>query len=91
MNATPFVQLHYCPNCHGAVNIEHYTEEPDPRGRFVITLTYCESCDMGWETVYNLVDDVRVFDFFRKFDIRRNPVELGKFLQRLQDNVEIAA
>ena len=85
------IQLHYCPGCHGAVNIEHVAEERDSRGRWVIILIYCESCDTGWEYVYDVVDGRRHYNFRREIVGRDAREELNEFLKRLRDLTEIAA
>lgn len=85
------VQLHYCPQCDGAVNVEHFAEERGTGGLYVIYLLYCESCDTGWEFVYDVVDGRRVYDFTHKIAGSEAREQLDDFLARLRDLTEIAA
>jgi hypothetical protein len=72
-------ETHSCPICGGAVNVEHYavTRQPDREDRFL----YCEFCERGFECSLYPDGDVLALDFVR----RTEPVNFGKFLQRLED------
>jgi hypothetical protein len=74
-----------CPRCGGAINREHFAREPLPHDRKEITLLYCAYCDFGIETLWSVTDDRHSEEFSLEFDPRKDPVELGKFLQRLHD------
>ena len=86
--------IHNCRRCGGTLNAEHYAELPTvwPSGAVsLLVMEYCEYCELGWDTVYDVIDEVRHLNSFLQYDPRHKPVDFGKFLQRLKDEVEVAA
>lgn len=78
-----FVAHQHCPRCSGAINVEHCAAELLINTR--VTLLYCEFCGVGWETLWNQRGTSWVEDFSCEFSREKDPVALGKFLQRLKD------
>ena len=74
-----------CPQCGGAIHREHFAREPLPRHAKEITLLYCAHCGHGLETLWSVTGGGHQEDFSLEFDRHDDPVELGKFLQRLHD------
>lgn len=87
----PFIVHHNCRECGGYLNGEHYAEIDVPHQGCVIIMEYCESCELGWETVANVSVGWRKKDFTVVHDPRLKPIKFGGFLQRLRDAQEVAA
>jgi len=73
------VELHQCPQCEGVIDRQHFAQV-----EFVDRVDehlYCDFCGRGWE-----VSRYRDGDFFvLDFNERTEPINFGKFLQRLED------
>lgn len=71
-------EIHTCPRCAGAINREHYAE-----ARFEYytdRFLYCEFCEMGWETSEYRDGEAFTLEYVARIE----PVNFGKFLQRLE-------
>ena len=68
-----------CPRCGGAIDLENFSEVrlDDRIDRFL----RCEHCDVGWESSQYANGDLYVLDYHE----RTEPVNFGKFVQRLED------
>jgi len=80
-----FSPQQYCPRCQGAIPREHYVQAlPDDFGYFESRL-YCEFCGLGLETLWQLRDGEPYEEFSLTVFGDSEPVNFGKFLQRLED------
>lgn len=72
-----------CPRCGGAVNCEHTATED--LYTHVLTYLYCDFCGVGIETLWKHtpICDEHVLTVHHSG--AKDPVELGKFLQRLEN------
>lgn len=72
-----------CPQCTGCISREHTATEE--LAEYAVTYIYCEFCSVGIETLWRHTasgNDEEVFTL--RHNGQTNPVELGKFLQRLE-------
>jgi len=73
------INFQECPKCGGGIDRRNYTEV---RGVDRVTkMLYCEFCDVGYEAEF--YDDGYVFALH--YSARIEPVNLGRFLQRMED------
>ncbi|MCK4627076.1 MAG: hypothetical protein KAV00_17320 [Phycisphaerae bacterium] len=91
MSMLPLAPLRQCRCCRGYINREHCVEIVAAPGRELIDMEYCDSCEQGWETLIEIHDGCRVPQWSLLHSPRKNPVEFGKFMQRLKDEVEVPA
>ena len=74
-----------CPRCQGALPTEHCACEDLPP-LHAVTLMYCDFCGIGTETLWKRDTLGRMHEEFSvECDRSKNPVDLGKLLQRLKD------
>lgn len=85
-----FDGIQQCPTCQGAIHREHFVEEW-LFDHSVITLLYCAHCDLGIETLWAVTLRYPREQFSVEYSRAKDPVKLGKFLQRLHDARAVAA
>jgi len=78
-----FAPLHQCPKCHGFISREHAAIEDLVTDQ--VTYLYCDFCGFGLETLWHKLPEGLVEKFTIEHRATRDPVDLGKFLQRLHD------
>ena len=75
-----------CPRCEGAIAREHYVQLPPDEDGYFETLLYCPFCGFGLESRWKLIDGQPIEDFSLTLFAATEPINFGKFLQRLEDS-----
>jgi len=70
--------IHFCPICGGAVNVEHYARVK--RAGDVEEFLYCESCERGWWKCTDFDGDALSLDY----RLRTEPESFRRFLLELE-------
>jgi len=83
-----FSGIQQCSRCHGLIARENFAVIDKPA--CVETLLLCEHCDCGVEAVFEKVDGDLRLAFHVDYQQRTEPVNFGRFIQRLRDAVGIA-
>ena len=71
-------EIQHCPRCGGAINRENNVTAK--RDHYDDRFLHCEFCGVGWESSVYADGDWSMLDF----NERTEPVQFGKFLQRLE-------
>ena len=73
------IDIQECPKCGGCIERNDFAEVRSPDR--VLKMLWCEFCGVGFEAEF--YDDGYVFAL--DYQMRTEPVNVGRFLQRLAD------
>ena len=91
--AIAFDDVQSCPWCHGLIAREHFARDhlTDPiLGDHLLTYLYCQYCDAGLETLWAIHGARLIEEISIEYRRSKDPVKLGRFLQRL-DSTRVEA
>ena len=91
--AIAFDDVQSCPWCHGLIAREHFAREhlqDSILGDHLLTYLYCDYCNAGLETLWAVCGTHLSEEFSIEYRRAKDPIKLGRFLQRL-DNTRVEA